>query len=321
MLRGGILEEFKNAFNKPNNSLIQIIWINVAVFVGLNTLGIVLWLLNISEYRPNYCTVDSPDIFCSILQFFELPAATMRFIRQPWTLITYFFTHVNLFHMGFNMLFLYWFGKLINEFLGDKRVVSLYVLGGIAGGLFYILLYNLLPQFGDRVQNSYMLGASAGVFAIVVGAAAFMPNYTMYLLLIGPVRIKYIAVFYVLLSFFNISGSNAGGDIAHLGGAAIGYLYIRQLQKGNDLGGWVNNAIAYIKSFFVRQSKIKVSYSRGKASSSSGRKASKGKTKGAPLHKIPNQDEIDAILDKISQAGYESLSKDEKQKLFNASKK
>lgn len=314
---GGILDEFKNAFKKQDNSLIQIILFNIAVFVFLNTLGVILWLVGLSEFRPNQCTVDSSDIFCRIMHFLELPADPAKFILQPWTLITYFFTHINFFHILFNMLFLYWFGRLIHEFLGDKRVISLYVLGGIAGGLLYILLYNLLPQFKSLTEFTFMLGASAGVFAIVVGAAVFMPNYTLYLLLFGPVRIKYIAIFYILLSFFSIPGANAGGSIAHLGGAAIGFFFIRQLQKGNDLGSWIFRLINFVKSFFVRQPKIKVSYSSGKARPHQGGVKDK-KKKSSPA---PDQAEIDSILDKISQSGYESLSKAEKQKLFNASKK
>jgi membrane associated rhomboid family serine protease len=317
MNRGGILEEFKYAFRKQDNSLMQIILINVAVFVLLNTLGVILWFAGLTEFRPSHCVAGSDDLFCRILHFIELPAEPFKFITHPWTLVTYFFAHVNFFHILFNMLFLYWFGRLIKEFLGDKRVVSLYVMGGLAGGLLYILLYNLLPQFSDVVPYTYMLGASAGVFAIVVGAAVFMPNYTLYLLLFGPVRIKYIAIFYILLSFFSIPGANAGGNIAHLGGAAIGYFFIKQFQRGNDHGTWIFKVIAFFKSFFVRQPKIKVTYSSSKAKSTvKSRSSERSKSASAP-----DQAEIDAILDKISQSGYESLSKAEKQKLFNASKK
>ncbi len=315
MNQGGVLEEFKNAFKKQDNGLIQIIIFNVGVFVFLNTLGVILWLLGQSDFRNVGCGYGSTDIYCNILLFFQLPSDPMRFITHPWTLVTYFFTHLSFFHILFNMLFVYWFGKIIREFLGDKKVVALYVLGGLVGGVFYILLYNILPQFSGIVGESHMLGASAGVFAIVVGAATFMPNYTIYLLLFGPVRIKYIAIFYVLLSFFNIPGDNAGGAIAHIGGAGIGFLYIKQLQKGNDFGEWILSFIAFVKSFFTRQPKIKVSYSSNKGPSYQTRKAT------SASKSTPDQKEIDAILDKISQSGYESLSKDEKQKLFNASKK
>jgi len=314
--RGGVMEEFRNAFQKQNNGLIQIILFNIAVFVVLNTLGVILWLMGQTEFRTMGCGFGSSDIFCQIILFLQLPSDPLRFITHPWTIITYFFTHLGFFHILFNMLFLYWFGKLIQEFIGDNKVIVLYVLGGILGGMMYILIYNVLPQFSDLASSSHMLGASAGVFAIVVGAATFMPNYTIYLFLFGPVRIKYIAIFYVLLSFFNVPGNNAGGAIAHLGGAAIGYIYVKQLQKGNDLGSWVISLISFFKSFFIRQSKIKVSYSSGKKASSF--KSSKSATS---TKSTPNQKEIDDILDKISHSGYESLSKDEKQKLFNASKK
>jgi membrane associated rhomboid family serine protease len=319
MQSGGILDEFRNAFSKPNNSLFQIIWINAAVFVILNSLRVVLWLTGSGGLGP--CQGDSTDFFCVFMGFLEIPASLSKFIIQPWTLITYFFTHLGFFHILFNMLFLYWFGKLIQEFLGDKKVLNLYVLGGIAGGLFYMLIYNILPQFGLAIEYSYMLGASAGVFAIVVGAAVFMPDYTMYLLLFGPVRIKYIALVYVLLSFFSIPVENAGGNIAHLGGAAIGFIYIKQLQKGNDFGGWITKIISFFKSFFIRQPKIKVSYSSGDQPGSKSKGSQKKKSAKSGGANVPNQAEIDIILDKISQSGYESLSKEEKQKLFNASKK
>ena len=152
--------------------------------------------------------------------------------------------------------------------------------------------------------------ASAGVMAIVVGAATFMPNYTFYLLLFGPVRIKYIAIFYVFLSFIETIGSNPGGNWAHLGGAFIGFIYVRQLQKGNDVGSWIISSLDFIKSFFVSTPKVKVSYRKP-----GGKPGSKGHPSKTP------QEEIDIILDKISESGYESLTREEKDKLFNASKK
>ena len=295
----GILEEFKNAFNKPNNELIQIILINVSIFVLLKIIQVLLTLSG------------AQDIYYLILNQLMLPSSLHGLIFKPWTMVTYFFTHEGFFHIIFNMLFLYWFGKLIVEYMGSKKLVSLYIIGGLAGGIFFIIIYNLLPVFQDRVTTSVMLGASAGVFAVVVGAATLMPNFTFFLLLLGPVRIKYIALFYVFLSFAQTIGANAGGELAHLGGAFIGYIYIRQLQKGNDIGTWVIVSLQYLQSFFVRRSKIKVTHK------SSGRMSTRTKQTMTSTR----QEEIDAILDKISQSGYESLSKEEKQKLFNASKK
>ncbi len=299
-MNNGIFNEFKNAWDKPNNALIQIIIINVVIFVVLLVLKV---LLVVSEQGTLYEAIRSKLM---------LPASIPYLLKQPWTIVTYFFTHEGFLHIIFNMLFLFWFGRIIQEFLGQNKVIALYVLGGLAGGLFYILIYNIIPFYQGRVEGSLMLGASAGVYAIVVGAATFMPNYTFFLLFLGPIKIKYIAIFYVLLSFSQSIGSNAGGELAHLAGAGVGFLYITQLNQGNDLGNWIIQFIKWVKSFFVHKPKIKVTH-RNKTQ----QKANAKRT----VNVEADQDEIDAILDKISQSGYESLSKDEKQKLFNASKK
>jgi len=240
---------------------------------------------------------------------------------KPLQLVTHFFMHGGFMHIIFNMLFLYWFGLIIKEFLGGGKVISLYVLGGISGGLLYLFMYNLIPPFTDNVNTSIMLGASGGVYAVVVGAATLMPNYTMHLMFFGPVRIKYIAIVYVFISLVNTTGANAGGNLAHLGGAAIGFLFIKQLQSGTDLGKPVHWFIAFIKSFFVHQPKVRVSYKKSAAEKTSSKKKAASSTASAPLNADVSQEEIDAILDKISQHGYESLSKDEKQKLFSAGSK
>lgn len=295
-----IFSEFKGAFNRPNNAHVQLILINLAVFVVMITFRVFLTISG------------NADVYNAILRQFMLPADIGAFLVKPWTLITYFFLHEGFWHILFNMLFLYWFGRLINEFLGSKKVVNLYVLGGVIGGLTYILMYNIFPFFQDRIAGSVMLGASAGVFAIVVGAATYMPNYTFFLIFLGPVKIKYIALFYVFLSFANSVGANAGGEIAHLGGALIGFFYMRQLQQGNDIGRPIQSVLEFVKGLFKPSPKIKVTYTQTK---------SKAGKSTPPSRTASEQAEIDAILDKISESGYESLSKEEKQKLFNASKK
>lgn len=295
--QGGIFNEFKNAFGKPNNELIQIILINLVVFVVLVVLDVFLTF------------AGAKGTYNEIISLFTLPSNLGDFAYRPWTIFTYFFMHERFFHILFNMLFLYWFGKLIVEYLGSQKIVVLYVLGGLAGGLFFMLIYNILPYFQDRVSYSVMLGASAGVYAITVGAATLLPNYTFFLMFLGPVKIKYIAIFYVFLSFAQSTGSNAGGELAHLGGAFIGFYYVKQLQKGNDVGLWVIATLDWFKGLFKKKSTIKVSYKKPKSST---RKQAIVKSE---------QDEIDAILDKISESGYDSLTKDEKQKLFNASNK
>ena len=285
-----IIEDFKKAWSKEDNGLIKIILINIIIFVSISILEVFITLSG------------GGSLFRVVINKLMLPASFTTFILQPWSLISYFFLHLSFGHILWNMLFLYWFGKIIHDNIGNNAVISLYILGGIIGGLSYMALFNIIPFYEDRISESLMLGASAGVFSVVAGSATLLPNYTFYLLFLGPVRIKYIALFYILLSFFDVTGSNAGGEIAHIGGALIGYLFIKQLQKGVNMGDGV---IKIINLF--------------------NRKNSSKKEKEFTINKETSfdisQDEIDKILDKISESGYSSLSKKEKEKLFNASKK
>ena len=285
-----IIEDFKKAWSKEDNGLIKIILINIIIFVSISILEVFITLSG------------GGSLFRVVINKLMLPASFTTFILQPWSLISYFFLHLSFGHILWNMLFLYWFGKIIHDNIGNNAVISLYILGGIIGGLSYMALFNIIPFYEDRISESLMLGASAGVFSIVAGSATLLPNYTFYLLFLGPVRIKYIALFYILLSFFDVTGSNAGGEIAHIGGALIGYLFIKQLQNGINMGDGV---IKIINLF--------------------NRKNSSKKEKEFTINKETSfdisQDEIDKILDKISESGYSSLSKKEKEKLFNASKK
>ena len=283
-----IIEDFKNEWRKKDNGLIKIILINVILFIGISFIQVIMTISGLSSFF---------NIFINKLM---LPASFNIFIFQPWSIITYFFLHLNFMHILWNMLFLYWFGKIIQDNIGNNALISLYVLGGIIGGLLFMAIYNIIPYYSERVPESLMLGASAGVFSVVVGSATLLPNFSFYLLLIGPVRIKYIALFYVLLSFFDVAGSNAGGEIAHMGGAIIGYIYIKKLQNGIDIG---QGLINFINLFNNKQ----ISEVRDE--------------KDTNIFEESSQDEIDKILDKISESGYSSLSKDEKERLFNASKK
>ncbi|MCX2739680.1 rhomboid family protein [Pontibacter anaerobius] len=301
-----ITNDIKNAFRQPNNTLKQLILINVLVFVVLIVTRTILILTN------------GTWVYNVIMRFLALNSDPFVFITRPWTLITYFFTHEGFLHIIFNMLNLYWFGQLLREYLGDRKLLSLYVLGGIAGGVLYMLSYNFIPYFADRSSFSFMIGASASVLAIVVGAATLLPNFAFNLILIGPVRIKYIAAFLVLLSISGAVGDNAGGNIAHIGGAFIGWLFIKQLQRGNDMGRPVLAVIDFFANLFKRKPKLKVTHSRftGGGSAKPNGRSSRSSGPGTP-----DQSEIDRILDKISSSGYESLSKEEKQKLFQASQK
>ena len=297
-----MLEEFKSAFQRYNNAHVQLIIINVAMFVLLGVVMVITLIAGLDT------------AFEAIHNQVRIPALFSEFITRPWTLITYMFTHdlTGILHILFNMLVLYWFGRLFVEYLGSDKLIALYFLGGLAGAIAYLMAYNLIPFYAEKAQQFSigMVGASASINAIVVATAVLLPNYTFFLLFFGPVRIKYIAGITVFLSFLGTVGSNAGGNIAHLGGALIGFVYMKQLQSGINWGGWVTVTIEWFKDLFRPRPKVKVSY----RNESTAQKKPPGKP---PV----SQDELDAILDKISAGGYESLTKEEKEKLFNASKK
>jgi hypothetical protein len=186
-------------------------------------------------------------------------------------------------------------GRIFEEYLNNRQFTFTYLAGGLVGAFFYLLAYNLLPAFSNNVTNSSLLGASAGVNAIVIATATLLPEFTIGLLFFGQVRLKYLALAFIVLDFLSIASSNPGGSIAHLGGAFLGFIFIRQLQKGND---WSN--------IFQKKSKLKVI----RTDKSSVRQSI-----------LPDQEVVDRILDKISRSGYESLSKKEKEQLFKASEK
>lgn len=297
-----MFDEFKNAFQRANNGHVQLIIINVAVFLVL-----VLFFV-ISQIS------QMPELFDFIHRQVAIPAPVLDFFQKPWTIITYAFIHdwTGVFHILFNMLVFYWFGKLFVEYLGSDKLIAVYFLGAIAGGIAYLFVYNLIPFYEARIPSGGMVGASAAVYAIVVATATLLPDYTFFLLFLGPVRIKYIAAFYIVISFLGSVGPNEGGNVAHLGGALIGFVYIKQLQAGVNWGSWITAVIDWFKSLFEPRQNVKVTYRK--------ESTAKKPSKGAKVSTI-SQDEIDTILDKISDGGYESLTKEEKEKLFNASKK
>jgi membrane associated rhomboid family serine protease len=302
-----MFDEFKNAFNKYNNAHVQLIIINVVIFLAISLLHV---LFIITKFRVGWDFVE---------KIIVLPPTFSSFITRPWTLITYAFAHDwnDIWHIFWNMITLYWFGKLFVEYLGDAKLIAVYVLGALAGGLFYLLMYNFIPFY---IENSVgtigLVGASAAIFAVMMAIVTLIPDYTFFLLFLGPVKIKYIAMFFIVVSFIGITGGNMGGNLAHLGGVIIGYVYTKQLQAGVNWGSWVTATLEWIGRLFKSSPKVKVTYRKAEPV----RKANVAGQPKQPFNKA-TQEEIDAILDKISDKGYESLTKEEKEKLFNASKK
>lgn len=283
-----IFSEVRYSVFQSGSRLNLFIAINVAVFL-------VIKLINVIEFL----TGSTTDLAEFIIGRLILPAALPNLLKQPWSLISYMFLHEGFLHILFNMLWLFWIGRIFEEFLNTRKFTFVYFAGGLAGALLYILSYNLFPAFANALPHAVALGASASVMAIVVATATLLPDYTFHLLLFGPVRLKWIAIAYIVLDIISISGSNAGGHIAHLGGALLGYLFIIRLRQGND---WSKPFEGIVK----KRSKLKVV---------------SGGSKGRKVNEKPSEEEIDRILDKISKSGYDSLSNAEKQTLFKASQK
>src|SRR5471030_2321247 len=272
---------------RSGSKLNLLIGINIIVFLAVNIPSVI----ENAFFESNFIATHASD-------YLSLPAYLPKLLTRFWTPLTYMFMHAGWMHILFNMLWLYWFGQIFEEYLGKKRTLGLYIMGGLAGAFLFVLCFNTIPAFthANAAYSSIMVGASASVMAIIVATATLLPDYTISLILIGPVRLKWLALFFVIIDFLGISGLNAGGEISHLGGALLGYLYINQLQKGND---WIVN----ISKLFKARPKLKV--------------VSKNTSRTAPA--VPRQEDIDIILDKISKSGYDSLSKQEKEILFRAS--
>ena len=289
-----LFENIQQTF-RQGNTLIKLIYINIAVFVLFHLTIISLKLFNVSG-----------DF---LLQYLAVPADVTRLLYRFWTLLTYMFMHEGFFHLFFNMLCLFWFGKMFLMYFSEKQFVGLYLIGGFLSAAFYIIAYNLFPYYNSLIYTSVLLGASGSVMAIIVATAVKSPNSEMRLLLIGAVKLKYIAMAVVLISFFGITSKNGGGELAHLGGALTGYLFAVSLNKGRDITKWLNWLIDRLVSLF-RPKKMKVSkksthYNRPKMNDGDYNK-----------NKAERMAEIDRILDKIKSSGYESLNAEEKRKLF-----
>ncbi|MEY4382632.1 MAG: hypothetical protein RI995_174 [Bacteroidota bacterium] len=279
-----IWQDIKSIFSHPQKGMMKIILVNCFVFVLITALKLFLIL------------GKHPEQFNEMFTWTSLSNQYSVVFKKPWTFISYSFVHTEIFHLLFNMAILYWFGTILSDFISEKKVVKLYLLGGIAGGIAYLLITNSISYFvlkGPALLN----GASASIYAIVVAAATIRPDYRVSLFFFGMIPIKYISIFYVVWSFIETTGSNAGGNIAHLGGAMMGYLFGLNFKRN-----WV----------IYSREKPKVMTFAGSLS-----------RELLPIEEKEDEEieeeELNEILDKISTSGYDSLNKTEKRRLFKAS--
>lgn len=245
----------------------------------------------------------------SWLSWLVFPKEISVYLSRPWTIVSYAFLHADFWHLLSNMIILYFSGQLFLTFYSEKRLLSYYFLGAILGALVYMLSFNFFPVFAS-IEKSYLLGASAGVMAILIGVATQAPNMQVRLFLLGNIKLWHIAVFFVALDILQLSMSNTGGRLAHLGGAFLGFLYTKQLQQGRNIGAWFEQLLTFISSGFKFPSSQKAPFKKVYKN--------KAKTKKEVYETAAQkQAKIDHILDKISKSGYDSLSKEEKDYLFN----
>lgn len=263
--------------------------LNLIVFVVIGLLSLVTGL-GLTDVR----------LSAHLVSWLAMPADLGELAYKPWTIITYMFAHEVFFHILFNMLWLYWMGIIFLDFLNKRQFTFVYLAGGVLGGLVYLLAFNVIPVLQSQVASSALIGASAGVSAIIFAAATLLPDYTIRMLFLGNVKLKYLAVAFIVLDVIGIGGINGGGSLAHIGGALFGFVYIKRLQNGSD---W---SLLFRKKQKRRMRVVRNDPPKPLVAEESATE--------------PNQELVDRILDKISQSGYESLTQTEKETLFKASK-
>lgn len=292
-----ISQEIKQSF--VNGSIVtRLIYANVAFFVLIRLVNVILQLTGLSVGEGDW-----------VLPWVSVPAAPAELLLKPWTVLTYMFSHFGFLHLLINMWMLFWFGKLFMQIFSSKQLLGLYIVGGIGGAIIFILFYNVFPLFSDQVGSAILLGASASVLAIIAASAFGAPDMEIQLMFIGRVKLIYVGLVAILIDLYSMTGTNAGGHIAHLGGALAGYLFIVLLRRNMDITNWVNRITDAIAGLFKPKKKqMKVKWRR-------------------PVNEQEYRDEkaaeqkhVDEILEKIKASGYESLTAEEKKKLFDAGK-
>ncbi len=279
---------------KEGSYLTRLLYINLGVFVVLRLALLVFALFKV-------------DMRFAIV-YLEMPAYLGNWITQPWSIISYMFLHLDFIHFIFNCLVLYWYGKIFLQFFNQKQLVGVYILGGIGGALLYVIGYSVFPYFQDVLQQAYLLGASASVMALIFTTVIYAPNYEVQLVLLGRVKLKYIGLVLFAIDVLGVTSVNAGGSIAHIGGAVTGIIFANlYIRKHIDLTTGISWMIDKLATIFKVKPKIKVSYGKAKTDAEWN------------MEKKAKNDAIDAILEQIKKSGYENLSPEQKKLLFDIS--
>lgn len=290
---------------QDGNSLVILLVLLAVVFCIFKFIYVALWMAGLTPaeleitFRKN------------IFNWFNLPANLSTLVTRPWTVVTYMFMHDGVWHFLGNVLWLWAFGYILQDLTGNRKLIPIFLYGGLAGAFVFLLTYNLIPRL--PVEDTTLEGASAGVMAVAIATTILAPSYRIFPMLNGGIPLWVLTIIFVIIDFASIPGSNTGGHIAHLAGAAMGFVFIKQLQKGSDWSDWINKFFDWVANLF----------NPGKKEwKKTARQSFYYKTEGTqPFKKIPNitQKRVDDILDKIHQRGYRSLTDEEKEILKRAS--
>jgi membrane associated rhomboid family serine protease len=290
---GSILDDIRNDFLPRYGAYGYLILINSVIFLGIIFIQLASVLWGSSFFS---------DLLSGVNEFFALSTHFPEYLFKPWSIITYNFIHYHPFHILFNLIILYFFGAIGKQFFTNAQVFSAYIQAGIAGGVLVIVSYAVLPYF--QGQQAYCVGASAGIYGLMVATATLAPNYPVYLIFIGRISLKWVALLYVVLDFiFLATGGNKGGHITHIGGALWGYFFIYYQRKGVDLSYpwvWLTDFIVNLTNRKWPKATLKVIYPKNRATNA--------------------EQELNRILDKIKVVGYDKLTAEEKNFLDHISK-
>jgi len=274
----------------------KLIYINVGVFILIRLIIVFCTLFQVGNVN--------------FVQYLQMPSSLNLLIYRPWTVLTYMFLHVDVLHILLNMLWLYWFGRIFLLYFNARQFGGLYVSGGIFGAIFFLLAYNSFPYFVNVVGSGFLMGASASVMAIVFAVSFYRKNHEINLMFFGRIKLIYLALGAFVIDLLSVVSANSGGHIAHIGGALFGVLFAMQYQKGVDITVYMNRLIDRLVNWKkTRRPHMKVTYKKQEADAAYN------------MRKRKEMDNLDEILDKLKQSGYQSLSSEEKKMLFDASKK
>lgn len=285
---------------KTSNAAVKLIITNVIVFFGVHFVFMIFHLMDMKVV--NRMIVDA----------LALPAYLPKFIFQPWSLFTHMFMHQGIFHILFNMIMLYFGGRLFTYYLDDRRLINVYFLSGLSGAILFLLSANIFPLFRPYIQNYNALGASAATLGVLIAICAYRPQDKVQLFLFGGVKLMWIGIIIIAIDVLRFTSGNEGGYIAHFGGAAFGYIFGVNMRQYKD----VSRFFQPVQNMFER-----LVHPQRKSKKSTTLKKVYVRKSDATFNedRAKKQRRMDEILDKIKVSGYDSLSADEKKFLFDMS--